>query len=393
MATDQAAVGGKETVAAPREEALEKCRNCGTRLLGPHCHTCGQPQKEAVRSFPSVVRDFLDTVFEYDGRLWRTLGPLLVRPGYLSLEYLQGRRVRYVNPFRLFFFLTVIAFFAAQLRFDVNMGVPGGDATVRSDIAAATTEEEVEQRRSSALAELDAALDPNLEGPGAAAARAGLNVARAAIQTEADRRIAQLRVAAERGEPPPPPAPAQRISFDGTTWDPVINPVQLDWLSPGLNARLNAWIARADANQRRIRADPNILKDAFLSSVPATLFVVVPIFALLLKIVYLFQRRLYMEHLIVAFHSHAFFSASLLVLIALSTLSLWLGEVPAARPITWLERLVLLWMPVYVLLMQKRVYGQGWPMTLVKAWVLGISYIILLSFAVTANLIFNLVAL
>jgi hypothetical protein len=316
-----------------------------------------------------------------------------VRPGYLSLEYLQGRRVRYVNPFRLFFFLTVIAFFAAQLRFDVNMGLPGGDDAVRSDIAAASTVEEVEERRSSALAELDGALDPNLEGPGAAAARAGINVARAAIQTEADRRIAQLQAAAERGEPPPPPAAAQRISFDGTTWDPIINPVQLDWLSPGLNARLNAWIARADANQRRIRADPNILKDAFLSSVPATLFVVVPIFALLLKLAYLLKRRLYMEHLIVAFHSHAFFSASLLVLIALSTLSFWLGEVPAARPITWLERLVLLWMPVYVLLMQKRVYGQGWPMTLLKTWVLGISYVILLSFAVTANLIFNLVAL
>jgi hypothetical protein len=393
MATEQAAAG-KERVFGLQGEAPERCRNCGEALVGPHCHACGQPQKDAVRSFPLVVRDFLDSVFEYDGRLWRTLGPLMTRPGHLSLEYLQGRRVRYVNPFRLFFFLTVIAFFAAQLRFQVNMGGPDGDGTaVQSDIASAITVDEVERRRVEALAQLDQALDPTLDGPGSAAARAGLDVARAAIQAEADRRIAQLNAAAERGEAPPPPSPAPRISLDGTAWDPVIDPVQLDWLSPGLNARLNAWIARADANQRRIRDDPNILKDAFLSSVPATLFVVVPIFALLLKMAYLFKRRLYMEHLIVAFHSHAFFSASLLLFIALSAVSLWLGDVPAARPITWLQWLVLFWMPLYVLIMQKRVYGQGWPMTLIKAWVLGVSYVLLLSFAVTVNLLFNLVAL
>jgi hypothetical protein len=50
-------------------------------------------------------------------------------------------------------------------------------------------------------------------------------------------------------------------------------------------------------------------------------------------------------------------------------------------------------MPIYVLIMQKRVYGQGWPMTVIKAWVLGVIYLVLLSFAVTVNLLFNLVAL
>jgi hypothetical protein len=393
MTTEQAA-GPEEGVAPPRGGAPGTCRNCGTALQGTHCHACGQEAKEAVRSFPYVVRDFLDSVFEYDGRLWRTLGPLLVRPGYLSVEFLQGRRVRYVNPFRLFFFLTVIAFFAAQLRFDVDLGGPGAvGGAVRSEIATAPTVEEVERLRAETLAELETAINPELDGPGAAAARTGINIAATAIRAEAEQRIAQLQSAEQHGEAPPPPLPATRISFNGSDWDPTLNPVQLDWLSPAMNARVNDWIARADVNQRRIREDPNILKNAFLSSVPATLFVVVPIFALLLKIVYIFKRRLYMEHLIVAFHSHAFLSASLLVIIALSALSLWVGDLAIARPITWLERLVILWIPIYVVLMQKRVYGQRWPITLVKGWFLAISYMILLSFAVTVNLLFNLVAL
>jgi hypothetical protein len=392
--TDPSSVAAADRVAVSQEESRESCRNCGTVLRGPHCHRCGQAAREMVRSFPLVVRDFLDTVFEYDGRLWRTLVPLMVRPGYLSVEFLQGRRVRYVNPFRLFFFLTVIAFFAAQFRFDVSVGdTDGVGVSLRSEIASAATVEEVELKRAEALAELDSAVDTSVVGPGAVAIRAGLNAARTAIHSEADRRISQLNAAGEGGDADPAPSPPPRISIDGVDWDPVINPVRLEWLPPGVNARLNDWLARADVNQRRIRENPNLLKDAFLSSVPATLFVVVPIFALLLKLAYLFRRRLYMEHLIVAFHSHAFFSATLLLVILLSAVSAWVGDLPIARPLTWIERLLILWMPIYVLLMQKRVYGQGWPLTLIKAWVLGVCYAVLLSFAVTVNLLFNLVVL
>jgi hypothetical protein len=392
--TDQSSVAAADRAVVSQEESHEPCRNCGTVLRGPHCHRCGQAAREMVRSFPLVVRDFLDTVFEYDGRLWRTLVPLMVRPGHLSVEFLQGRRVRYVNPFRLFFFLTVIAFFAAQFRFDVAVGdADGVGVSLTSEIASAATVEEVERKRAEALAELDSAVDTTVVGPGAVAIRAGLNAARTAIHADADRRISQLNAAGEEGDAPPAPLPPTRISIDGGAWDPVINPVHLEWLPPGVNARLNDWLARADVNQRRIRENPNLLKDAFLSSVPATLFVVVPIFALLLKLAYLFRRRLYMEHLIVAFHSHAFFSATLLLVILLSAVSAWVGDLPIARPLTWIERLLILWMPIYVLLMQKRVYGQGWPLTLIKAWVLGVCYALLLSFAVTVNLLFNLVVL
>lgn len=114
---------------------------------------------------------------------------------------------------------------------------------------------------------------------------------------------------------------------------------------------------------------------------PQVLFVLMPVFALLVKICYLFQRRLDMEHLIVALHSHAFL---FLDSILLTLCSLASRAVPAEMP--WLATLLggliaLLscWPPIYLFLIQKRVYRQGWLLTAFKYGVIGISYSILVS--------------
>ena len=87
-----------EPAAVPVPELpAPSCENCRTPLLGPHCHACGQPVKGLVRHFSSFFGDLLDTVFNLDARLPRTLIPLFARPGHLTREYLAGRRVRYVN--------------------------------------------------------------------------------------------------------------------------------------------------------------------------------------------------------------------------------------------------------------------------------------------------------
>lgn len=54
-------------------EAPSECLNCGTVLQGQWCHQCGQKAKAQVRHFGSVVTDILDTVFEYDNRIWRAV--------------------------------------------------------------------------------------------------------------------------------------------------------------------------------------------------------------------------------------------------------------------------------------------------------------------------------
>jgi hypothetical protein len=110
------------------------------------------------------------------------------------------------------------------------------------------------------------------------------------------------------------------------------------------------------------------------------MLVLVPAFALLLKLFYLFKRRLYMEHLIVSLHSHAFLFVSLLLIVAVGMLQSWLRPLaaPAGQLAGWVQGLLIVWVPIYLLLMQKRVYRQGWLMTSVKYWFVGWCYFWLL---------------
>ena len=387
--------------AAPDAPA-RRCQNCGEPLLGEHCYACGQPTKGLVRHFSSIIGDFMDSVFELDSRILRTLGPLLLRPGYLTLEYFAGRRVRYVSPVRLFVFLSLFAFFAAKLSVDINVD-EGGASPIIVDttdgpgdgIRRATTVAEVEAARDEAIAALRKvrADTANVAVPGMAEGMsAGMEAAEKGVAAEAARRIAAIEKAAKDGTPLPPAENDANISFNGASWDPETNPVKFDALPDAANARLNDMVGDAKENIARIQKDPNLLKDAFLSNVPTTLFLLLPLFALLLKLAYVFKRRIYMEHLIVALHSHSFLCAGLLLVLLLDATVGWTTTLPwLSAPLGWIEIAVIAWMPAYLLLMQKRVYGQGWVMTLLKYGVLGTCYFVLVSLGATLSLLVSLV--
>src|SRR5258705_12336067 len=98
------------------------CANCGAELLGATCYACGQPVKGMVRHLASIMADVGDTILNIDSRIFRTLWPLLVKPAFLTNEYLAGRRGRYVTPFRLYFFLSVIAFLVMAVTLDAAFG-------------------------------------------------------------------------------------------------------------------------------------------------------------------------------------------------------------------------------------------------------------------------------
>jgi hypothetical protein len=125
------------------------------------------------------------------------------------------------------------------------------------------------------------------------------------------------------------------------------------------------------------------------------LFLLLPLFALMLKVAYWFKRRLFMEHLIVALHSHSFIALTLTLAISLSWLQQWFA--PKDGPVHGLLglgiALLSMWIPVYLLLMQKRVYGQGWPMTLIKYSVLGVSYMVLLGISLAGAMLVGLLTI
>ena len=182
-------------------------------------------------------------------------------------------------------------------------------------------------------------------------------------------------------------------NFNGKPWDPVTNPVRIDWLPASANDGLNRLVGRAKANAEKIEEQPRLLVDAFLGALPQTLFVLLPVFALLLKVFYLFKRRLYMEHLIVALHSHAFLCAAILLLVGLGELRDLAGAGFWHALLGWGEAALCVWMPLYLLLMQKRVYRQGWFMTVLKFGLLGLFYFVLLLLGAGVNLAVSVVAL
>src|SRR4051812_4890944 len=90
-----------EPHAGEGREGGELCLNCGTALVGPHCHRCGQVG-QVHRSLGAMGHDILHGVFHFDGKLWRTLPMLAWRPGELTRRYVEGERARFVSPMAIF---------------------------------------------------------------------------------------------------------------------------------------------------------------------------------------------------------------------------------------------------------------------------------------------------
>ncbi|HOX70629.1 DUF3667 domain-containing protein [Dokdonella sp.] len=367
---------------APLIDTPERtCPNCGAPAHGPYCYACGQSEKGMIRHLSEVLSDLADIVFNVDSRIFRSLWDLYVRPGYLTTEYVAGRRARYVTPFRLFFFLSIIAFFSMQMALpeinpnELKFGV-------YDNIEEAATPEDVTKAVDASIAALTAAKDVPAMSP---KARAKLEEKIEQIRNSGVNRLAELEEAAKSptGAKTPPKKHSGRISlFGDEPWDSKTNLVSIGWLSEGLNAKLNRTLEHMQENLDDINKNPGRLLAGFFSVLPQTLFVLMPLFAVLLKFFYLFKRRLYMEHLLVALHSHAFIFMSVLVILGLGALEgLAAGRLWLSQPIGWLRTLAWTWLFLYLFLMQKRVYRQGWIMTTLKYSVIGISYSVVLSIA------------
>ncbi|UPG85433.1 DUF3667 domain-containing protein [Luteibacter aegosomatis] len=384
----------KELEAAP----VQHCANCQAPLHGHFCHECGQSVHSVLRPMSHMLEDAGDIFFHMDERIVHTVPPLFTRPGFLTLEYFSGRRVRYIAPFRLMFVFCLLAFFFVHLNFEgMAAELQDYNKDDTSIFAKATTPEQVH--------ELYQAQDDSLrlsqeDDHMPAQAKAGLERAREAVRDKANERLVELKA-------PPMPAATGDASKakddsdenDLTQWLHSKSSVTIGWLPTALNQRLSVSVARFKANLLRAssggpdesEAIQHIVEGVF-GVLPQTMFVMVPLFALVLKIFYWFRRRLYMEHLIVALHSHAFlfFALLLMMLLGFAREAIAPHVLLAARGIRLVQWAIFLWMPIYLLLMQKRVYRQGWGMTIFKYWLIGSVYFWLLGFALAFAMLIGL---
>ena len=97
----------------------KNCLNCGTKLIGPFCSACGQ-KAHIHRSVRAFFQDFLQSLFNFEGKIWHTLPMLAWRPGEMTRRYIAGERARFISPIALYLF-TVFAMFAV-LNFTGTLG-------------------------------------------------------------------------------------------------------------------------------------------------------------------------------------------------------------------------------------------------------------------------------
>jgi hypothetical protein len=124
-----------------RPAGTRYCENCGTALAGPYCSQCGQRHHEhPVHSFRHFLQEATEDLTHADSRLWQTVYALLLRPGFLTEEFLAGRRVRYLPPVRLYLVVSVIFFLLVGLQSWLSapaIHVRESRGSFRYDVAAA----------------------------------------------------------------------------------------------------------------------------------------------------------------------------------------------------------------------------------------------------------------
>lgn len=336
----------------------EPCLNCGDSTPGRFCPTCGQRKAEVLVSVHTLLADVLEDQLVLNRALPRTLGLLLFHPGFLTEEYVRGRIVRYIAPFRLYLVSSVVFFlllsFIGLQGLDINTTATGDDGGV---IDSAATRDSVLAGLNAALADIDTAGMP----PAAQTAlRQRMADAAAAIQAAADTTAsdaigseATFRLDADTALPP-------------GTFQPWARQIQFDGSSPHFERALQRKLAQV-AHLPMRDAMISVLRD-LLEFAPHMVFLLLPVFAFILKLLYIRRSRFYAEHFVFALHVHAFVFVMFTVMFIL--------------PWDWINGLLTLWIAVYVWLALRRVYRQGWFRTTVKWWTLGTVYLLFFSLGV-----------
>jgi Protein of unknown function (DUF3667) len=132
----------------------KNCLNCGAALIGPYCATCGQ-KAHVHRSVRGFMQDFLQGLFNFEGKFWHTLPMLVWRPGEMTRRYIAGERARFISPIALYLF-TVFAMFAV-LNFTGTWSPTSTKTKVQGALTASIKEEQasllrLERKRTAALA-------------------------------------------------------------------------------------------------------------------------------------------------------------------------------------------------------------------------------------------------
>jgi hypothetical protein len=299
------------------------CLNCGTGLIGRHCHGCGQAA-HVHRSLGAFFHDLLHGVFHFEGKIWRTLPLLVWNPGRLTREYIDGRRASYVSPIALFLFVVFLTFAVFNALGNPVDFVANATSTEKARVEAEQDLARLEARKAEASARGETI--PGLDGQ-----IAGARSARDAV------------AAIERGELPD--SIAETSGVDSGPTDAV-------------NA---AW--------RKAKANPQLLIYKLQTSAYKYSWLLIPLSLPFVWLLFPFSRRFHLyDHTVFVTYSLSFM---LLLLALISLLVVWGAS-------AWLLTPALLYAPFHMGRQLHGTYGLTWFGAWARTWLLSFSAIIVL---------------
>ncbi len=348
------------------KERHEKiCLNCNAELTGRYCHICGQENIEPKETVWGLVSHFFYDITHFDGKFFSTTKYLITKPGFLPQEYIKGRRASYLHPIRMYVFSSALFFLIFFTMFKPDNIAKGNWGSKKNFIDSAA---QLDIARDLALAGMRSKEDSLEMINTFAEAKAKVIADRA---KEKARKDSLKKVRATR-------QPDKR-----TTWfeasDEYETVQQYDSVQQALKPELrDGWWARKAARRNielsnRWREDNKKfvreMIDTFLHMLPYLLFLSLPLYALLMKLLYFRHKQFYyVEHGI--FFIYLYIFTFIFLLLYFSVIELrqatdqgWIG---------WIEAALIIGGIYYTYKAMRKFYKQGRAMTLLKFFLLNL---------------------
>ena len=330
---------------------LPNCENCGAPMAGPFCAKCGQHAVDYRRSFRYVVLDVLDSFLSWDSKFFATIGWLIARPWHLTNEFLAGRRVRYVHPLRVYLLASILFFFV------VNYWAK----SIHADPSKLSAEDRAE-----------IAADPDIPPAVKAKIQRALD-AKGLTQPEVQMSPSpEATVAPQPSAIASPPLPSASPSPSGD-YGPMM---QFD--KPPSDP-FEKWLEqRAKEKMGEHGSKMALFIATLFSNLPYMMLCCIPLFALVLKVLYVRKRVFYIDHLVYALHIHSF---AYLAIILIVLITIGLNRSIPGTFANWMIAALWITFAAQIFLSIRRVYRQDWFFTVFKFFLGGFAYFIVLTVA------------
>ncbi len=359
----------KITSLSKKRRKSDYCLNCGTTFDESYnyCPNCGQENNHNRASFATLVIDFLNNYFSLDSKFSMSLLPFFLKPGYLTIKFIQGKRASFVNPIRLYLIVSLVFFFVFSMVSSDLLEESISDFERSADALPDSSKAVLDNVLAGDFSELEEdsvyKLTPekkNVDDPNYAFTIKKPDTTQEFLTEENIAAYMQMR-----------------NDYNYTVQE-VLDSLDTSSLS-NFEYKFTRQLIRLD------RAEGQVVISQMLKNLPIMMLFTLPIFALILKLFYLRRNQYYITHLVHALHLHSF--AYLIYGLAFLMAMYWLPEGNAST-ITILASLLIVTVHSYFSYLN--VYSQGWFKTLMKFFATGVLYCCVLLIAVLLEFIVSI---